>query len=57
MNTAVTAPAIEVVEQSAKHPQGAAARPLEIDVKQTLNLRHETAFAWVMPEGWEPLHS
>ncbi len=22
----------------------------------SLNLRHETAIAWVMPDSWEPLH-
>lgn len=26
------------------------------DVKLTLNLRNETALAWVMPDGWAPQH-
>jgi hypothetical protein len=25
--------------------------------KRSLNLRHQTAFAWVMPETWEPLRN
>jgi hypothetical protein len=40
-------------------PQGQQAiggLPQHVDVKQSLNLRNETAFAWVMPDGWEPRH-
>jgi hypothetical protein len=28
----------------------------EIEATYSLNLRHETAIAWVMPDSWEPLH-
>jgi hypothetical protein len=27
----------------------------EIEAAYSLNLRHETALAWVMPDSWEPL--
>ena len=30
--------------------------PSDIESTYSLNLRHETALAWVMPDGWEPRH-
>jgi len=30
--------------------------PSGIEAACSLNLRHETALAWVMPDGWEPTH-
>jgi hypothetical protein len=55
MDTAVKTPTIESAQPSSE-PEGTTAR-FEIDVKQTLNLRHQTDFAWIMPEGWEPIHN
>ena len=26
----------------------------DIEAAYSLNLRHETTLAWVMPDGWEP---
>jgi hypothetical protein len=30
--------------------------PSDIEAAYSLSLRHETALAWVMPDGWEPRH-
>ncbi len=30
--------------------------PTDIEIAYSLSLRHETALAWVMPDGWEPRH-
>ena len=46
---------IENLEPSCKQPP--TETPATVDVKQTLNLRHQTALAWVMPEYWEPMHN
>jgi len=30
--------------------------PSAVEADSSLKLRHETALAWVMPDGWEPNH-
>jgi hypothetical protein len=48
---------VQNLEQTSQQPRQPEGLANSVDVKRSLNLRHQTALAWVMPEGWEPLHN